>query len=139
MGPFAHRVRPGGRYVGALGVWCAGGPDGLVEIGGDWHERDRVRSSSVLPFDLLDPAFLDRLAGANGEMPGGEWDGPVWGRVWSYDVDAECLRLTVRRSPPYACCTTPSVASTASTTRTPTRGGSRAGSGSGRNRCACRP
>ena len=82
-------------------VWCAGGPDGLVEVGGDWHERDRALKL-VLPFALLDSRLFDRLAGARGEMPGGEWDGPVWGRVWSYDVDAECLRITVRRSPPYA-------------------------------------
>lgn len=80
---------------------CAGGPDGLVEVWGDWHERDRALKL-VIPFELLDARLLDRIGEASGEMPGGEWDGPVWGRVWSYDIDVDCLRVTLRRSPPYA-------------------------------------
>jgi Glycosyl hydrolases family 38 N-terminal domain/Alpha mannosidase middle domain len=80
---------------------CAGGPDGLVEVWGDWHERDRALKL-IIPFDLLDAQLLDRLNDANGEMPGGEWDGPIWGRIWSYDIESDCLRVTLRRSPPYA-------------------------------------
>jgi Alpha mannosidase middle domain len=80
---------------------CAGGPDGLVEVWGHWHERDRALKL-VVPFDALDASLLDRFADARGEMPGGEWDGPIWGRVWSYDVDSGCVRVTLRRSPPYA-------------------------------------
>ena len=89
-------------------VTCTGGPDGLIEVRGDWHERDRALKL-VIPFGLLDQPLLDRLigrptgaVGAAGEMPGGEWSGPIWGRVWSYDLDQECLRVTLRRSPPYA-------------------------------------
>jgi len=80
---------------------CAGGPDGLVEVRGHWHERDRALKL-VIPFGLLDPRRLDRFTDADGEMPGGEWDGPVWGRIWSYDILSNCLRVTLRRSPPYA-------------------------------------
>ena len=80
---------------------CAGGPDGLVEVRGHWHERDRALKL-VVPFELLDPRRLERFTDADGEMPGGEWDGPVWGRVWSYDIVSDCLRVTLRRSPPYA-------------------------------------
>ncbi len=82
-------------------LFCAGGPDGLVEVWGDWHERDRALKL-VIPFELLDAQLLSRFKGASGEMPGGEWDGPVWGRIWSYDVLSDCLRVTLRRSPPYA-------------------------------------
>jgi hypothetical protein len=80
---------------------CAGGPAGLVEVRGDWHERDRALKM-IIPFELLDPRLLDRFNDADGEMPGGEWDGPVWGRIWSYDIESDCLRVTLRRSPPYA-------------------------------------
>jgi hypothetical protein len=80
---------------------CSGGPDGLVEVRGEWHEHDRALKL-VIPCELLDSSRLDRFAEANGEMPGGEWDGPIWGRVWSYDFESSCLRVTLRRSPPYA-------------------------------------
>ncbi|MGO9876836.1 MAG: hypothetical protein ACLPVY_23935 [Acidimicrobiia bacterium] len=80
---------------------CAGGPDGLIEVWGHWHERDRALKL-VIPFELLDARLLDRFSEADGEMPGGEWDGPIWGRVWSYDLGPDCLRITLRRSPPYA-------------------------------------
>jgi len=80
---------------------CAGGPDGLIEVRGDWHEQDRALKL-VIPFELLDTGLLERCTNAHGEMPGGEWDGPIWGRVWSYDIDAHCLRITLRRSPPFA-------------------------------------
>jgi hypothetical protein len=82
-------------------VSCAGGPDGFVEVWGDWHECDRALKL-VVPFDLLDARLLARLGDAPGEMPGGAWKGPLWGRVWSYDLNADCLRVTLRRSPPYA-------------------------------------
>ena len=82
-------------------VSCAGGPDGLIEVSGDWHERDRALKL-VIPFELLDEQLLDQVTNGDGEIPGGDWDGPLWGRVWSYDVDADCLRVTLRRSPPYA-------------------------------------
>ena len=83
---------------------CAGGPGGLVEAWGEWYERDRALKL-VIPFDLLPEGH--RLNAANGEMPGGEWAGPLWGRVWSYDVvgaggGAAALRITLRRSPPFA-------------------------------------
>jgi hypothetical protein len=80
---------------------CAGGPDGLIEVWGHWYERDRALKL-VIPFELLDAGSLERLSEAQGEMPGGEWDGPIWGRVWSYDLQADSLRITLRRSPPYA-------------------------------------
>jgi Glycosyl hydrolases family 38 N-terminal domain/Alpha mannosidase middle domain len=82
-------------------VACAGGPDGLVEVWGHWHERDRALKL-VIPFEALDANLLDRFTDAKGEMPGGEWDGPIWGRIWSYDVKSRCVRVTLRRSPPYA-------------------------------------
>ncbi len=84
---------------------CAGGPAGLVEAWGDWYEQDRALKL-ILPIDLLGADPANRLASAHGEMPGGEWEGPVWGRVWSYDVverdGVPSLRITLRRSPPYA-------------------------------------
>jgi len=81
------RSSPGTRLV------LAGGPNGLVEVWGDWHEKDRVLKL-VVPADFSD---------TEGEMPGGQWNGPVvWGRVWSYDVVAGDLRITLRRSPPFA-------------------------------------
>jgi hypothetical protein len=90
----------------------AGGPDGLIEAWGDWHEHDRALKL-VVPFDLLDDELAGLLPGAtgamasdNGEMPGAEWDGPLWGRVWSYDVvdggSGPLLRITLLRSPPFA-------------------------------------
>ena len=89
----------------ATRLHCAGGPGGLVEVWGEWYERDRALKL-VLPFDLLPADLTDGLHGTDGEMPGGDWEGPVWGRVWSYDVVDEgnitSLRITVRRSPPYA-------------------------------------
>jgi Glycosyl hydrolases family 38 N-terminal domain/Alpha mannosidase middle domain len=84
---------------------CAGGPDGLVEVWGEWYERDRALKL-VVPRALLPEDRRGRLEKTAGEMPGGEWEGPVWGRVWSYDVvggaGEELLRITIRRSPPYA-------------------------------------
>jgi len=82
-------------------LFCAGGPDGLVEAAGTWLERDRALKL-VIPIALLDPEHVSRVAREEGEMPGGEWTGPVWGRVWSYDTTADALRVTLRRSPPYA-------------------------------------
>src|SRR5439155_25552608 len=71
----------------------AGGPDGLVEAWGEWHERDRALKL-VVP-GLVVPTGL---GDTGGEMPGGEWSsGPVWGRVWSYDVAGGSLRITLRR------------------------------------------
>ena len=85
----------------ATGLFCAGGPDGLIEAGGVWFERDRALKL-VIPYAHLDSGLITRLGSAGGEMPGGAWAGPVWGRVWSYDVVDETLRITLRRSPPYA-------------------------------------
>ena len=59
-------------------LFCAGGPDGLIEVWGEWYERDRALKL-VVPFDLLDARLLDRLADADGEMPGGEWRRPDLG------------------------------------------------------------
>jgi hypothetical protein len=103
---WGHSLVAYGREVepsSATMLECVGGPDGLVEVRGDWHEHDRALKL-VIPFALLDPRLCARVkasAGA-GEMPGGVWNGPVWGRVWSYDVIDNALRLTLRRSPPYA-------------------------------------
>ena len=80
---------------------CAGGPDGLVEVWGDWYERD-CALKLIVPFDVLDAQLLHRLGDASGEMPGREWDGPIWGRIWSYDIGSDSVRVTLRRSPPYA-------------------------------------
>jgi hypothetical protein len=80
---------------------CAGGPDGLVEVFGHWHEHDRALKL-ILPWSQLSRSPSVRFTTAQGEMPGGEWDGPVWGRIWSYDCVDDSLRVTIRRSPPYA-------------------------------------
>lgn len=86
---FGPEVEPGP----ATELHLAGGPDGMIEAWGQWHERDRA-------LKLIIPS---KLPPTDGEMPGGEWDGPrVWGRVWSYDVVAGELRITLLRSPPYA-------------------------------------
>ena len=79
----------------------AGGPDGLLEVWGHWHERDRALKL-VIPFEVIDASRVNLLGDTEGEMPGGEWDGPIWGRIWSYDLKSGCLRVTLRRSPPYA-------------------------------------
>src|SRR5439155_2780078 len=93
---WGHSLRSYGletRSSPATRLVLTGGPNGLVEVWGDWHEKDRV-------LKLVVPAgFSD----TEGEMPGGRWNGPVvWGRVWSYDVVGGNLRITLRRSPPFA-------------------------------------
>lgn len=86
----------------ASSLSCAGGPDGLIEVRGEWFERDRALKL-VIPGVLLDAGGgLTTVAGDGGEQPGGEMAGPVWGRVWSYDVHEDSLRVTLRRSPPFA-------------------------------------
>lgn len=92
---FGDEAAPSGRTT----LHLAGGPDGLVEVWGDWQEPNRVLKLCI-PRRLLQ---LDAPAGnERGEMPGREMDGPVWGRVWSYDRTDDALRITLRRSPPYA-------------------------------------
>lgn len=85
----------------ASSVSCTGGPDGLIEVRGEWLERDRALKL-LIPGRLLDGTGLAALAGDGGEQPGGDFAGPVWGRVWSYDVVDGVLRITLRRSPPFA-------------------------------------
>lgn len=83
------------------GCTVAQGPDGLVEVTGTWNLPNRVLKLCI-PLRCLDPTAATLTTPADGEMPGRHFDGPIWGRVWSYDVTADDLRITLRRSPAYA-------------------------------------
>ena len=70
---------------------------------GRLDERDRALKLAI-PFELLDPELPPPVAVApTARCPAATGTGPLWGRVWSYDVDVgDALRITLRRSPPYA-------------------------------------